>query len=194
MRTLLLVRHAKARKADRQLSVAIDLARPLNDRGRTDARKMGKRLAKLDLYPDLIWVSPARRALETARILAKRLGYRRKDIKIDPRLYGSTAPRLRQLVRGLSRKRARVLLCGHNPELFRLARRLGSNLEELPTCGVVQLSFAVESWSEVGQVTLAHARYELARVKLRHSRTLATRGKKAGRADGSQPKKGRRLG
>ena len=61
MRTLLLVRHAKARKADRQLSTAIDLARPLSGRGRKDARQMGKRLAKLDLRPDLIWTSPAQR-------------------------------------------------------------------------------------------------------------------------------------
>jgi phosphohistidine phosphatase len=161
VRTLLLVRHAKARKAGRQLSTAIDLARPLSGRGRKDARRMGKRLAKLDLEPDLIWTSPARRTLETARILAKKLDYRRKDIKVDPRLYGTTASRLRQLVRELSGKRTRVLLCGHNPELYRLARRFGSNLEGLPTCGVVQLGFAVESWSEVGQATLAQARLEL---------------------------------
>lgn len=161
MRTLLLVRHAKARKADRQLSTAIDLARPLTGRGREDARRMGKRLAKLDFQPDLIWTSPAQRTVETARILAKKLDYRRKDIKIDPRLYGTTAPRLRQLVRELSRKRMNVLLCGHNPELHRLARRLGSNLDELPTCGVVQLSFAVDSWSDVGQATLAQVRVEL---------------------------------
>lgn len=165
MRTLLLVRHAKARKADRQLSTAIDLARPLSGRGRDDARKMGKRLAKLDLEPDLIWTSPARRTLETARILAKKLDYRRKEIKVDPRLYGTTASRLRQLVRELSAKRARVLLCGHNPELYRLARRLGSNLEQLPPCGVVQLSFAVDGWSEVGQATLAQARLELPQRK-----------------------------
>ena len=170
MRTLLLVRHAKARKADRQLSTAIDLARPLSGRGRKDARRMGKRLAKLDLEPDLIWTSPARRTLETARILAKKLDYRRKDIKVDPRLYGTTAPRLRQLVRELSGRRARVLLCGHNPELYRLARRLGSKLEELPTCGVVQLSFAVESWTEVGQATLAQARLELPRRKSDHQK------------------------
>jgi phosphohistidine phosphatase len=157
----LLVRHAKARKADRQLSTAIDLARPLTGRGRDDARQMGKRLAKLDFQPDLIWSSPAQRTVDTARILAKKLDYRRKDIKIDPRLYGTTAPRLRQLIRELSRRRVNVLLCGHNPELYRLARRLGSNLEELPTCGVVQLSFAVESWSDVGQATLAQVRVEL---------------------------------
>ncbi len=165
MRTLLLIRHAKARKAERLLSTALDLARPLSGRGRDDARRMGKRLAKLKVRPDLIWTSPSQRTLETARILAKKLDYRRKDIKVDPRLYGTTAARLRQLVRELSRKRMNVLLCGHNPELHRLARRLGSNIEELPTCGAVQLSFAVDSWTEVGQATLAQARVELARMK-----------------------------
>lgn len=184
MRTLLLVRHAKARKADRVRSSALDLARPLSARGRKDARSMGKRLAKLNFQPDLIWASPARRTLETARLLAKKLGYRRKHIKIDPRLYGTTAARLRQLVRELSRKRLRVLLCGHNPELHRLARRLGSNLEELPTCGAVQLSFAVESWSEVAQSTLAQVRVELPRRRRAETeaRAGADKAAPAGRA------------
>lgn len=186
MRTLLLVRHAKARKADQQLSTAIDLARPLTGRGREDARRMGKRLAKLSFPPDLIWTSPALRALETARILAKKLDYRRKDIKVDPRLYGTTAARLRQLVRELSRKRMNVLLCGHNPELYRLARRLGSNLEELPTCGVVQVSFAVDSWSDVGQATLAQARVELPRG--RPERSLKPRKSAAKRRARSGPR------
>lgn len=165
VRLLLLVRHAKARKASRRLSTCADLERPLSNRGREDARKMGKRLAKRNWHPDLIWTSPARRTLETARILSKQLRYRRKDIKVDPRLYATIVPRLRQLVRALSRKRACVLLCGHNPELYRLARQLGSTLEKLPTCGVVQLRFAVDNWSEVSQATLRQTSLELPRIK-----------------------------
>lgn len=165
MRTLLLLRHAKARKAERQRSSASDCARPLSARGREDARELAKRLAKGGLHPDLIWVSPARRTLDTARIVAKRLDYRGKDIKVDPRLYATSAARLAQLVRALGRKRASVLLCGHNPELYRLARRLGASLEKLPTCALVQLRFTVDHWSKVARATLADASVELPRRK-----------------------------
>src|SRR5437016_3853420 len=60
MKTLFLIRHAKSSWDDPALS---DKDRPLSDRGRRDAPKMGKRLAKRDVKPDLILSSPARRAL-----------------------------------------------------------------------------------------------------------------------------------
>src|SRR5512132_3138635 len=60
MRTLFLIRHAKSSWDDTALP---DKDRPLNDRGKRDAPKMGKRLAKRDVKPDLILSSPAKRAL-----------------------------------------------------------------------------------------------------------------------------------
>src|SRR5437763_1654347 len=83
MKTLFLIRHAKSSWPDPALP---DKDRPLGDRGRRDARKMGKRLAKRDVKPDLILSSPARRALKTARIIAKKLDYKRKDIVAADRL------------------------------------------------------------------------------------------------------------
>jgi len=44
---------------------------------------MGKRLAKRDVKPDLILSSLARRALKTARIIAKKLDYKLKDIVVE---------------------------------------------------------------------------------------------------------------
>src|SRR6266487_3467541 len=70
MKTLFLIRHAKSSWDDTALP---DKDRPLGDRGRRDAPKMGKRLAKRDVKPDLILSSPARRALTTAEIIAKKL-------------------------------------------------------------------------------------------------------------------------
>ena len=84
MKTLFLIRHAKSSWDDPALP---DKDRPLGDRGRRDAPKMGKRLAKRDVKPDLILSSPARRALKTAEIIAKKLDYKLKDIVVDDRLY-----------------------------------------------------------------------------------------------------------
>jgi phosphohistidine phosphatase len=79
MKTLFLIRHAKSSWDDTALP---DKDRPLGDRGRRDAPKMGKRLAKRDVKPDLILSSPARRALTTAEIIAKKLDYKLKDIVV----------------------------------------------------------------------------------------------------------------
>ncbi len=76
MKTLFLIRHAKSSWDDTALP---DKERPLNDRGLRDAPKMGERLAKRDVKPDLILSSPAVRALRTAEIIAKKLDYRRKE-------------------------------------------------------------------------------------------------------------------
>src|SRR5262245_16049331 len=57
MKTLFLVRHAKSARDDPSLP---DKERPLNDRGMRDAPKMGQRLAKRHVKPDLILSSPAR--------------------------------------------------------------------------------------------------------------------------------------
>jgi phosphohistidine phosphatase len=73
MKILLLVRHAKSSKSEPALP---DKDRPLNDRGKRDATKMGERLAKREVGPDLILSSPAKRALKTAQIIAKKLDYK----------------------------------------------------------------------------------------------------------------------
>ena len=63
MKTLVLVRHAKSSWGKPGLE---DRDRPLSRRGKRDAPRMGKRLAKQGVKPDLVLSSPARRALATA--------------------------------------------------------------------------------------------------------------------------------
>ena len=84
MKTLFLVRHAKS---SRNEPASQDKDRPLNNRGKRDAPKMGKRLAKREAIPDLILSSPAKRALKTAQLIAKKLDYKLQDIVVDERLY-----------------------------------------------------------------------------------------------------------
>src|SRR5260370_31813453 len=105
-----------------------DQVRPLAKRGRRDAPKKAKRLAKRDVKPDLILSSPARRALMTAEIIAKKLDYKRKDIVVDDRLYAGTVPGLLDVIHKLGDKLERVMLFGHNPELTELAHRLSSEI------------------------------------------------------------------
>jgi len=84
MKTLFLIRHAS--RVGMTLRCPTKTA-PLDDRGKRDAPKMGMRLAKRDVQPDLILSSPAMRALTTAKIIPRNLDYKLEDIVVDDRLY-----------------------------------------------------------------------------------------------------------
>jgi phosphohistidine phosphatase len=151
MKTLLLIRHAKSSRDDIALP---DKDRPLDDRGKRDAPKMGERLAKRDVKPDLILSSPARRALTTAQIIAGKLDYKLKDIVVDVRLYAAAMDDLLDVIYGLDDKLERVALFGHNPELTALAHRLSSEITHMPTCAVGVFAFNAKAWSNIGRATL----------------------------------------
>jgi phosphohistidine phosphatase len=147
LKRLTLVRHAKSSWSDPTLA---DHQRPLNHRGRHAARLMGKRLARRDSRPDLIVCSHARRALRTARILARRLDYPRRKILVTPQLYECAVQDLLKIVHGLQEKYPHVMLVGHNPQFMGLAQRLGSQITRMPTCCVVSLTFDTGRWASVG--------------------------------------------
>lgn len=146
MKTLYLVRHAKATREEGRP----DAERPLSERGRRDARKMGKRLARRKTQPDLIVSSPARRALTTARIIGRRIGYSAKDIAVEGRLYPGRMAQLLVVIRGLRGRVNCVMLFGHNPGLLNLASHLSPTIARLPTCAVAEFHFREKSWANVG--------------------------------------------
>ena len=154
MKTLFLVRHAKSSWNETAMP---DKDRPLNARGRSDAQKMGERLAKRNVKPDLILSSPALRALSTAEIIAKKLGYKLKDIVVDDRLYTHEVEDLLEVIYKLGNKPKRVMLFGHNPELTELAHQLSSEITDMPTCAIAELTFDAKSWSDIGEAKLSKA-------------------------------------
>jgi len=148
MKTLFLIRHAKSSRDDPALA---DRDRPLSDRGKRDASKMGKRLAKRHVKPDLILSSPATRALTTTQIIAKKLDYKRKNILVNDRLYAVEANELLDVLRKLGDTVECAVLIGHNPELTELAHRLSSKINRMPTCAVAEFTFDAKSWSRIGK-------------------------------------------
>ena len=148
MKTLLLVRQAKSSRDELALP---DKERPLNDRGMRDAPRMGERLARQDVKPDLILSSPAERALATAQIIAEKLDYVVTDIVVDERLYSAESGALLEVIRNLGEKPKCVMLFGHNPELTELAHGLSSKITDMPTCAVAEFIFDAKSWSNIGK-------------------------------------------
>jgi phosphohistidine phosphatase len=113
---------------------------------------MGKRLAKREVKPDLLLSSPALRALKTAQLMAVAVGYKRKDIVVDDRLYASNPDDLLAVIQVLDKKLNRVMHFGHNPEFADLAHRLSSEIIDMPTSAVVEFNFDTKAWSDVGEV------------------------------------------
>ena len=101
--------------------------------------------------PDLIVSSPAVRALETARIIARKLSYSRKEIIVLDHLYGAGIVELLDVIRNADDSVATLMLFGHNPGLTELANHLGPRpIPSLPTCSVLHLGFDTDTWSTVG--------------------------------------------
>ena len=148
MKTLYLIRHAKSSWDD---PLQDDFDRPLNKRGMKDAPRMGKRLQEMDIHPDMLLSSPAERALSTCMLIAEKIGYSARNIHTDQRLYHAGEDQLLAVVHGFHDGNDEIMIFAHNPGLTDFANRLNHDLvtDNIPTCGVVALQFAVNSWKEV---------------------------------------------
>lgn len=119
MRQLLLLRHAKSSWDDPALS---DHARPLNARGRRNAMAMAQAMRDLGLVPDIVFVSSARRALQTLEALTPF----DDGALIEPMdtLYLAPWAKLLEVLQAAPQTARSVLLVGHNPGLHELALAL----------------------------------------------------------------------
>jgi phosphohistidine phosphatase len=151
MKTLYLVRHAKSSWTDPSLD---DQDRPLNKRGMRDAPVMGQRLANYQIRADVIWASPARRAVETARYIASALQIPPKKIKLRERLYTSRIDDLLFEITSCPDDVMGLLVVGHNPVItefanFLIADKRGVDIDRIPTSGVVAIEFPFASWRQI---------------------------------------------
>jgi phosphohistidine phosphatase len=147
MRKLVIIRHAKSDWEDKNLD---DFERPLNTRGLKNAPFMGKFLKEKKLTPDLIISSPATRAITTAEIIAKEVGYE-KEITQNQYIYEAYVNTLQEIVSYIHDDNETVFLVGHNPGVSALAYMLSELKESIPTCATVEINFSVDSWMDVSR-------------------------------------------
>lgn len=129
-----------------------DFERPLNDRGKRDAPRMGKRLKEREIHPELILSSPAKRALSTAKRIAKEIHYAKTGIKTVRSLYHADEETILGLVQDLPNKYNCVMLFTHNPGLTDFVNTLmdgAIEIENVPTCGLVAFQFQVDDWQQI---------------------------------------------
>lgn len=149
LKNLYVIRHAKSSWDDSDLP---DSERPLNERGKRDAPRMGKRLKERDVHPDLIISSPANRALATAMAIADILNYRRNLIVQEKKLYHASEDQILSIIRKTDDRHRTVLLFGHNPGLTDFVNALSADdpvTDNVPTCGVVAFEANIVSWNDL---------------------------------------------
>jgi phosphohistidine phosphatase len=147
MKKLVLIRHAKSSWEN---EAQADFERPLNKRGKNDAPFMGEIIKNTIGTPQLIISSPAKRALSTAKKMAKKLNYQKDDIKTDLKIYHAEDTELIRIIKKISEKYDFVAIVGHNPAITEVANILGdSQIINVPTSGAVYIEFELDSWENI---------------------------------------------
>jgi len=137
-----------------------DYHRPLRDRGKRGAQRMGAWMERLQLMPDYVISSPAERALVTAQKLCKVVGFDAREIRRDARVYEASEHELLEVLAGCPAGAGRVLLVGHNPGLEALLEWLAGSACEapgdgrlLPTASLARLVMP-DDWQRLGSLHL----------------------------------------
>jgi len=148
MKRLTLMRHADARFKDPGIT---DLERPLKRRGVNAAEAMAHRLQELELVPDLVLVSPARRAQQTAEIVARELSIPPRRVKREEALYLASPAELLKAVQGTGPRVEHLLVVAHNPGVSELMKQLvprgaGAGLAPAALCSML---FEVKDWLDI---------------------------------------------
>lgn len=142
MKTLLLFRHAKSSWDEPALA---DFQRPLNERGRRDAPRMGLLIREKNLAPDLILCSTAARARATCELAVAAAPFTCPVILLDD-LYHASPKAIVAAINRCADDQPCVMVVAHNPGLEELVSTLTAEWKTLPTAALVHLQVADDSW------------------------------------------------
>lgn len=151
MRHLLILRHAKS---DWYTGVATDFERPLSERGKNDAPRVGRWLRQEGLVPDYVICSTAKRARETALWVCREVAYREEYVDWEPQVYAATVQVLREVLALCPVEKKTVLLVGHNPGLEELLLYLARDTVKVPQDGLLKTATLAhiampDDWTEL---------------------------------------------
>ena len=156
MKRLILVRHAPF---DHSKRMETDLDHPLTRNGRQQAAAVAGQLAHLQIQPDLILVSPAKRARQTAEIVVKKMGLPATCLKVDNRIFEAEMREIFRMVHQFDDALETVMIIGHNPAMISLLQHLiESGVTKMDPASVAVLELSNNFWRRVafGTVQLAH--------------------------------------
>jgi phosphohistidine phosphatase len=147
MLTLLILRHAKSSWDDPNQD---DYDRPLNKRGRKEAKSVGKFMRERKLLPDVVLTSTAERARQTVELWQLKSHYL-GPIEMHREFYLAGPERYLEALAELGTQCSIAMVVGHNPGLEELVLRLTGEPAQLSTAALVEVQLPHDSWDRVGQ-------------------------------------------
>jgi phosphohistidine phosphatase len=157
MKRLLLLRHAKSAWPEG----VEDHERPLGERGRADAPRMGAHIAAAGWQPDFAHVSSARRTQETFALVVPSFKGGCPSRTVSS-IYEAAPSAILTTIRGAPEESATLLVIGHNPGFEAVALMLAPDGDEdalrrlrtkFPTSGLAVIRFESERWADVSPGT-----------------------------------------
>jgi len=159
MKTLLLIRHAKAEWDDFGQK---DISRSLSERGIKQAHCIANSISAKGLVPDMMVSSSAKRTVMTTQILLSGMDAAEPQVQYRDDLYLAEADTLFAVARQADDSIESLAIVAHNPGLSELSNHLLSNaIGDMSTASVVAITWPVRHWSDIsaGSGTLsAHLR------------------------------------
>jgi len=148
MKKIVFVRHAKS---SWELEVT-DIDRPLKKRGIVDSDLVSRVFKILKFNPEIVFSSPAKRALETCEIFVNNLKISEDYIKVESQLYDFGGNNVVDFIKSLDNNYNNIMIFGHNHALTSIVNTYGNiYIDNLPTCGLVFIEFDINYWSELKQ-------------------------------------------
>ena len=149
MKTLILQRHAKAESIGNT-----DWERKLSMQGKEEAASVAALLVERKYPVDMIYSSPAKRAIKTAKIFAKIADKSISLIETVPVLYHGNCEDILSWLRNIDPRFNCLLLVGHNPILSELAELFSPcPIGVLKPADAVILQFDVSDWLALSPAT-----------------------------------------
>lgn len=149
MKTLYLLRHGKSLW---KAGTESDFERTLNNRGVTDAKKIGKYLVKNGAKIHSILCSPATRTKQTLEYVLQSLGTD-VEVNFEQMLYGAQSNEVIDCIRQTHENVDSLLVVGHNPWIQEVSYRLSPGgiakdqiAMKFPTCSLCVIKFDSCDW------------------------------------------------
>jgi len=146
MKTITFLRHSKS---SWEYDVS-DINRPLNEFGINKVKKVSNLSRDIFGEVEILFSSPANRAIHTCIILARSIKIDLKKISICNELYTFNMLDVFDFIKQIDNKYSNIVLVGHNPAYTEILNYFTENkILNLPTARWFCLKFDTDSWSEI---------------------------------------------
>ena len=123
---------------------------------------MAKRFLNRHSSVGSIICSPAMRTKSTAKLFAECINFPIDEINSNPELYFAGESMFLKAAGLVDENCESAMLVGHNPAITEFVNTMANaDIENIPTCGLVELSLPIENWSDIqfGTATLVDFDY-----------------------------------